>query len=231
MAGSRPTQASSSDQDGSQEAAGLPPRRSPVTGIVLAGGKSSRLGQDKALVRLDGATTLAEMAVRCLAPLVEEVIVVGDVERLAALPARVVPDLYPGAGTLGGIYTGLTAGGHEHAFVVACDMPFLSADLLGYMIALPRDYDVLLPRLARGRYEPLHAVYSRRCLAPIRDRLEIEQYRIIGFLGEVRVRYLDEPELRRLDPELRSFHNVNTPDDLLRAIEMFRSQSSRPAED
>jgi molybdopterin-guanine dinucleotide biosynthesis protein A len=201
-----------------------------VTGVILAGGKSSRLGQDKAHLRLDGTETLAETAVRRLASLVDEVIVVGDVERLGALPARVIPDLYPGAGTLGGIYAGLAAARRQHSLVVGCDMPFLSAALLGYMIAQPREYDVLLPRLADGMFEPLHALYSRNCLAPIRDRLESRQYRIVGFLGEVRVRYLDEPEMRRHDPELRSFLNVNTPDDLRRAVEIYRSGLARTAE-
>jgi len=202
--------------------AGQPAPGSPVTGIVLAGGRSARLGQDKALLRLDGGLTLVATTVERLRPLVDEVLVVtGDGARLGRLSARVVPDVYPDAGALGGIYSGLVAARHEHALTVACDMPFLSQDLLRHMLALPRDYDVLLPRLADGLLEPLHAVYSRACREPIRERLAAGRYRVVGFHDLVRVRHVEEPELRRFDPELRSFFNVNTPEELRRALEML----------
>jgi molybdopterin-guanine dinucleotide biosynthesis protein A len=94
-------------------------------------------------------------------------------------------------------------------------MPFLSTRLLAQLVALSRDYDVVAPRI-EGYPEPLHAVYSRACLAAIRPRVEAGRLKIVGFYEEVRVRYVDEPELRQIDPELRSFRNVNTPD-LVRA--------------
>ncbi len=194
-----------------------PDRR--VTGIVLAGGKSSRLGQDKALLRLTGGVTLVEATVERLRPLVDEVLVVAsDGGRLGQLPARVVADVFPDGGALGGIYSGLAAARHEYALVVACDMPFLNPDLLRYLLELPRDYDALLPRLAGGLLEPLHAAYARACCEPIRARLAAGRYRVVGFLDAVRVRYVEEPELRLLDPELRSFYNVNTPEELEKAL-------------
>jgi molybdopterin-guanine dinucleotide biosynthesis protein A len=177
----------------------------PTTGVVLAGGRSTRLGQDKALLRLAGGQTLVGTAVATLHPLVAEVVVVAsDGQRLGDLPARIVPDVYPDGGALGGIYSGLLAAQHDHALVVACDMPFLSPALLRHLLALPRDYDVLLPRLAGGLLEPLHAIYSRACLDTIERQLAAKRYRVVGFLDRVRVRYVDEPELRRFDPELRS---------------------------
>jgi molybdenum cofactor guanylyltransferase len=187
----------------------------PASGIVLAGGRSSRLGQDKALLPLpDGRSLIAHVVAR-LAPLVSEVVVVAtDGERLGPLPARLVPDAFPDGGALGGIYAGLAAAREEHAIVVACDMPLLSRPLLRYLLAPPRDFDVLLPRLADDQVEPLHAVYAKACLEPIRRQLAAGRRRIISFLGDVRVRYVEEAELRRLDPELRSFFNVNTPADL-----------------
>ncbi|HEX8959687.1 MAG TPA: molybdenum cofactor guanylyltransferase, partial [Solirubrobacterales bacterium] len=179
------------------------------------GGRSSRLGQDKALLHLpDGRSLIAHVVAR-LAPLVSEVVVVAtDGERLGPLPARIVPDVFPDGGALGGIYAGIAAAREEYALVVACDMPLLSLPLLRHLLALPRDFDVLLPRLADGQAEPLHAVYAKACLEPIRRQLESGRRRIISFLGDVRVRYVEEAELRRLDPELRSFFNVNTPADL-----------------
>lgn len=187
----------------------------PASGIVLAGGRSSRLGQDKALLPLPGGRSLIAHVVARLAPLVSEVVVVAtDGERLGPLPARLVPDVFPDGGALGGIYAGLAAAREEHSLVVACDMPLLNLPLLRHLLALPRDFDVLLPRLADGQVEPLHAVYSKACLEPIRRQLAAGRHRIISFLGDVRVRYVEEAELRRLDPELRSFFNVNTPADL-----------------
>jgi molybdenum cofactor guanylyltransferase len=200
-----------------------------VSGIILAGGKSRRLGVDKAMLRLDGGPTLIAETVARLLPLVDEIVIVADDgERFGRLPARIVPDLYPGAGSLGGIYTGLTAATHEHSLVVACDMPFLSGELMRHLLAEPRNYDVLLPRLESGFTEPLHAVYSRACLDPIRTRLEARRYRIIGFLDEVRVRYVDELQLRQLDPDLLSFVNINTPEELTDAVAMLHGAGATP---
>ena len=197
--------------------------REGTSGIILAGGKSSRLGVDKAMLQLDGGPTLIAATIARLLPLVDEIVVVADDgERFGTLPARVVPDLYAGAGSLGGIYSGIAAASHEQSLVVACDMPFLRPELLRHLLAEPRSYDVLLPRLEGGFTEPLHAVYSKACLEPIRRRLEVGRYRIIGFLDDVRVRYVEEAELRRFDPDLRSFVNINTPEELADAVAMMR---------
>ena len=102
-------------------------------------------------------------------------------------------------------------------------MPFLSRRLLSYFLSLSRDYDVLLPRRANGFLEPLHAIYSQSCREVFRRQLEAGRYSAIGYLDQVRVRYVDEPELRRVDPELNSFFNVNTEEDLLRALELGHS--------
>lgn len=200
-----------------------------VTGVVLAGGKSTRLGRDKALLRVDAGPTLIGLAVERLRELVAEVVVVADEhERLGQLAARMVPDVYPGRGVLGGIYSGLVAARHQHVLVVGCDMPFLSPRLLSYLLALPRDYDLLLPRHGAGLLEPLHAVYSRTCREVIQRQLLARRYSAIGYLDEVRVRYVEEAELRQVDPELRSFFNVNTAEDLRRALEMARESEPRP---
>src|SRR5579875_3832675 len=117
-----------------------------ATGAVMAGGKSSRLGRDKALLTIDGETLLAR-ALRCVASVTAEQLVIGPPERAAQAPGvRVVPDAYPGSGPLGGIYSALQAASHDSVLVVACDMPFLNGALLAYLLTLAPGYDVVLPK-------------------------------------------------------------------------------------
>jgi molybdopterin-guanine dinucleotide biosynthesis protein A len=185
------------------------------------------MGTDKAFIRLvpDGPA-LIERVVAAVGAVADEVLIVANDDRLAFLGLPIVPDAYPGAGSLGGIYSGVAAVRHEHCMVVACDMPFLAVPLLRAMAAEPRDYDVLAPHLivgenrqggGRGVYETLHAIYGRSALPAMRARLDTENYRIVGFFPQVRVRPLPEEWLRQHDPALRSFFNVNTPERLAEA--------------
>jgi molybdopterin-guanine dinucleotide biosynthesis protein A len=205
--------------DKAQPAATLP----PTSGIVVAGGLSRRLGQDKRRLKLWGldGPTLLERTVQLVAGLCSEVIVVlNDPETWPQLPARIVADVYPEGGALGGIYSGLAAAQAEHALVVAADMPLLSVPLLRWMLAEPRDYDVLVPRLGQGRarnrlgVESLHAIYSRACLLPIARQLDAGNPQVIGFYPEVRVRFVEPPTITQFDPAGHAFRNVNTPEDL-----------------
>jgi molybdopterin-guanine dinucleotide biosynthesis protein A len=185
-----------------------------VSAIVLSGGRSKRLGADKALLLLDGQPLLAR-TIETMATLSDDLIVVtNDPEshRPAARPARLVPDVTPGIGSLMGIYSGLRACRHPQAIVVACDMPFLSVVLLRYMISLAGDYDVVIPRQGRW-FEPLHAIYGRNCLPAIEQVLASGQRQIVAFFDDVRVRYVDEEELDVFDPHRLSFLNVNTSED------------------
>jgi len=191
-----------------------PPADPPASVLILAGGQSQRLGQDKSLLVLAGQPLLVRTVHR-LAALSDDLIVVTNqrqrYERFA-LPARLIPDERRGVGSLMGIYSGLQAAQHEHALAVACDMPFLNLPLLRYMLSLVDDYDVVIPRLD-GLLEPLHAVYSKACLPHIRSLLDQGQRQIIAFFDRVRVRYVERDELDRFDPLHRSFMNVNTPAD------------------
>ncbi|MFB0535814.1 MAG: molybdenum cofactor guanylyltransferase, partial [Anaerolineae bacterium] len=127
-----------------------------VSGIVLAGGQSSRLGMDKSFVNVNGQS-LIEQIVAKLVRLSDDVIIVANSpEKYHHLEVRVVGDIYPGKGALGGIYSGLRAAANTHSLVVACDMPFLDLNLLRYMILLARGHDVVIPRVG-GFPEPLHA--------------------------------------------------------------------------
>lgn len=186
-----------------------------TSGVVLAGGSSSRLGFDKALLLLDGHP-LIERVVQALDAVVDECIVVTNAPgRLEGVleGVRFVPDAWPTPAALVGIYSGLLAARYRTVVVVACDMPFLSVPLLEHLVAIAPGCDVVMPRHRKGT-EALHAVYSKRCIAPIRRLLERDEEVIVRFLPEVNVCYVDEPVLREFDPEGLSFVNINTPADL-----------------
>jgi len=184
-----------------------------VSGLVLAGGQSSRLGTDKSFINVNGQS-LIEHIVAKLTRLSDDVIIVtNSPDEYDHLEARLVGDIYPGKGALGGIYSGLRAAANAYSLVVACDMPFLDLNLLRYMIILAREHDVVIPRIG-GLPEPLHAIYSKHCLEPIDRLLARGGLKIVDFFSEVRVRYVEEGEVDIFDPQHLSFFNVNTLNDL-----------------
>lgn len=192
----------------------------PLTGVVLAGGKSRRLGRNKLVEPLEGAPLIARVIER-LRQVCGEIVVVGAEPGAAdALPipddARTAFDLYPDKGSLGGIYSGLAKATNRWSLVVAGDMPFLNASLIEYMASLADGYDAVVPRV-EGRPEPTHALYAKECLTPVHARLERDDLKIARFFEDVRVRFVGEPDVRGFDPDLLSFFNVNTQDDLDRA--------------
>lgn len=181
---------------------------------ILAGGRSRRLGRDKALMEL-GGEPLLQRTVRTLSVLSDDLIIVtGSGSRYLelGLTARIVPDEQPGAGSLMGIYSGLKAARYSRALAVGCDMPLLNIALLRYMATLTDGYDVVVPRL-ESYFEPLHAFYDKSCLPFMAQLLAKGKPQIIGLFLETRVRYVDREEVERFDPSLHSFLNVNTPQD------------------
>ena len=191
-----------------------------MTSIVLAGGKGRRL-RDK-LSKTIGGRTLLQRVIGSLSLLSEEVLVVIAQEQpKPAAAIEVVVDLYPGGGALGGIYSGLVRARSLYNLVVAGDMPFLNPFLLRYLIQLSPGFDVVIPRF-EGRLEPLHAIYSKNCLVPIQQRIEQGELKIGGFLEQVRVRYVEEAEIDKVDPKHLSFFNINTLADLRRARAMWK---------
>lgn len=190
-----------------------------MNSIVLAGGKGVRLGRDKKLEKI-GEYTLLQRVMDRLALICDEIVVViasGQSKPPLPTQARVVVDLYPGKGALGGIYTGLVASDSFHNLVVACDMPFLNPSLLRYLMQVSPGFDAIIPRDREGRVEPLHALYSKNCLAPMYQQIQQGDLKVNGFLRRVKVRYLEEAETDEFDPERLSFININTPADLRRA--------------
>jgi len=191
-----------------------------MTSIVLAGGKGKRL-EDK-LSKTIGGRTLLQRVIDSLSLLSEEILVViAQGQSQPAVAIKAVVDLYPGGGALGGIYTGLVTSRSLNSLVTAGDMPFLNPFLLRYLIQLSPGFDVVIPRF-EGRLEPLHAIYSKNCLVPIQQRIEQGELKVGSFLEQVRVRYVEEAEIDKLDPKHLSFFNINTPADLRRAREMWK---------
>jgi molybdenum cofactor guanylyltransferase len=196
-----------------------------VSCIVLAGGKSKRLGRNK-LVETIGNQSLLERVVSCLLLLKSEIIVVAAQD--SSLPQltnnsrlKLVTDIYPKRGSLGGLYTGLFNSKSFYNLVVACDMPFLNLALLRYMIEQAPGFDVVVPRI-KEVYEPLHAIYSKNCQNPLELLIEQDRFSILELYPMVKVKHLGNEEIDRFDPRHLSFFNINTEADLNAGKELAR---------
>jgi len=197
-----------------------------VTGVLLAGGKSKRMGEDKRFL-LIGGSTLIERSVEVMCALFQHVCVV--IAQEGSVPSVCVPvarDLIPNCGSLGGLYTGLRQSTAQHIFVAACDMPFLCSSLVEYMVALKEEADIVMA-LWKNRLQPTHAVYSRRCLPILEDMIRRHEVKIqhIAAHPSLRVRLITEAEVSRIDSDGRSFRNINTPSDLEAARSLYDSSS------
>ena len=201
------------------------PRLKGITGIILAGGKSRRYGMNKALVEINGVR-LIERVIRVMESIFEHLIIITNTPHdYAYLKLPMYEDLIKGLGPLGGILTGLDAISNDAGFVVACDMPFLNADLVRYMVDMRDDYYAVVPKIT-WKIEALHALYNKRCLPVIRELIESQEYQAIKFFDRIRVRYVEEDEIRASDPHLRSFFNVNSPRELLDAEQLVVGEIS-----
>ena len=187
-----------------------------VSAAIMAGGKSKRMGQDKAWIELDGEPLIRRVA-NVLAQVADEVIIVANDPKYATLGFRVVPDRFPDGGALGGIATGVSSATHDRVLVAACDMPFLSAEVWRVLLEHRYEADVVIPKIG-GEFETLHALYTKACVAPMERALAAGKLRVISFFDDVRVQAIEERELRVADPTLRSFTNVNTPEELATAL-------------
>ena len=191
-----------------------------VTGIILAGGKSSRLGRDKASEIVNGKPLLQWVTDRLEQVAAEIVVVKAAGQQLPPLdtrgPLTVTEDILPGHGPLAGIHSGLQSASHDLSIAVGCDMPLLCVPLLRELCRLAEGYDVVMPT-RKGRPQPLHAVYRRSCVEAIEKELRAGHLKVISFLDAVRVRYVGEEEWAPFDSEGLSFFNVNSDDDLQQA--------------
>ena len=170
------------------------------------------MGQDKAWIPFEGRPLIARV-IDVLREVADEVFIVANDERYAGLGLRVVPDRFPDGGALGGIATGVGSARHERVLVAACDMPFLRADLWRLLLDRAEGADAVVPKSA-GEYETLHALYTKACLPHMERALSSGRLRVISFFPDVRVVEVGEADLRAVDPGLRAFTNVNTPEEL-----------------
>jgi len=200
-----------------------------VTGVLLAGGKSRRMGRDKRFLPV-GEETLFARSLAALRSIFQRVlVVVAQDSPPIDTDAIVLRDLIPACGSLGGLYTGVKQAGTDWVFAVACDMPFLDPATVRHFANLKGEADVVMAKLEQG-LQPMHALYHRNCL-PVMERLigakELKIQRLAGDPA-LRVRLVLPQELRLVDPLLRSFYNVNTPDDL-EAARMLHEQRGKPS--
>lgn len=213
------------------------------SGIILAGGKSRRMGREKGLIEFDGRPLIAHV-INAIEPLCSEIIIVANEESsYHQFGHTVLPDVFPGKGSLGGVFSGLQAAREPFALALACDMPFLNRGLLGYLLSCLPGFDLVIPR-ARGlssntphsgprRFNqtawayakesdlhPMHAVYAKTCLPALRKQIQKGDLRLISILENVRTRVVMPEEIDRYDPRHLSFFNMNTPEDLTAALRL-----------
>jgi molybdopterin-guanine dinucleotide biosynthesis protein A len=187
--------------------------------VIQAGGESRRMGQNKALMLFHGQPLIERVVFRLKSTADELLITTNHPDLFQFLDLPLFPDIFPGKGALGGLFTALSAANNSVVAVVACDMPFINPELLTAErdLLLQGNWDVVIPRSDEG-LEPLHAVYRRdSCLAAIRQALEIDQLRLVAWFGDVKVHELDLAEISVLDPGLLSFKNINTPEEFKQA--------------
>jgi molybdopterin-guanine dinucleotide biosynthesis protein A len=186
-----------------------------VTGLILAGGRSRRMGRPKATICIDGVT-LIERVAKVLGEFCDPVLVVGDDPILPeGLGLKVVEDAAPGGTVVRGLLGGLRASPHDLAAAVGCDMPYLKSSLLKRQVEHAIDYDVVLLASARG-LEPLHGVYRRSVIPALESLATDPTAGLRDLWSRVRGLVLEEGEVRDLDPDAKSTVNLNTPEDLLR---------------
>ena len=192
------------------------PEQLPLSGAILVGGRSTRMGQDKALMVVEDDLPVVSNLVATLATRCDEILLVGgDPARFEGLdlPACWVPDAQLDAGPLGGILGALEAARHDACLVVACDMPFVTVAVVCALADEPRDYTALAFPSLKG-LEPLLAIYRRACLEPLRTALAGGNLQVGHFLNRVQARALPRDLATRIDPQRRVATNVNTPEDL-----------------
>ncbi len=188
----------------------------PITVAILAGGKSVRMGRDKAFVPFNGRF-LIQTIIDTLTGVGDELLIISNTPaEYVRFGLPLFSDRYVDHGSLGGLHTAVYYASHPHTLVVACDMPYLNRDLLRYLLDLRHEADIIVPRWTKFP-EPMHAVYSKRCLPAIERKLDANRLKIIRFYEEMNVRYVDRAEIEKMGGNGRSFANINTPQELLAA--------------
>jgi len=201
------------------------PPTGDATAVVLAGGKSSRMGKPKSLLLFDGEPLIVHIVRALKRMFTETVIVAAPEQELPDLPATLVRDEVPHQGPVGGIYYGLKAASGKFSFVTSCDVPFLNPALIAHLTSQISNHDVVVPHW-ENRFQPLHAAYRTSVLPLLKEQLDRGELRPVYLFDKVRTCKVGEDEIRRFDPEGLSFLNMNTPEDYQRALQRWGELNS-----
>jgi len=202
----------------------------PLTAIILAGGKSTRVGLNRSKDQIKFAgRPLIDWVISKLTSLdnlkEENIIIVGPKEKYPHFK-RVVQDIFPQKGPLGGIFSGLKASNSQYNLVVACDMPFLEVKLLQYMREEIDSNDIIIPRYNRGYIEPLCAIYSKKCLEVMEKNIQSGILSVRKIFPYLKIKYIEEEEVKKYDPKFYSFFNVNFKHDFRKAEELIKKKEA-----
>ncbi|MFH1853915.1 MAG: molybdenum cofactor guanylyltransferase [Candidatus Omnitrophota bacterium] len=185
---------------------------SSVTGVILSGGKSTRMKTDKAFLKFGSRTMIEELISRLEKKFSKLIIIANDKERYAGIGIEVLEDIIPDKGPLGGIYTALVKSDSLYNFIFSCDAPFVNFDLIDYMITRVNNFDIVVPKW-QARLEPLHAIYSKNCVETIEKQLKNGELKITNLFSKLSVNVIGQKELERFDLGDSPFMNINTPED------------------
>jgi len=192
-----------------------------ATAVILAGGKSSRMGRPKALLLFDSEPLIVHIVRALTRMFAETIVVAAPGQELPHLRATLVRDEVPHQGPVGGIYYGLRAAKGHFCFVTSCDVAFLNLPLISYLLSQISDCDVVVPYW-QERFQPLHAVYRQSVLPLLKEQLDRGELRPIFLYEKVRTRKIDEDEIRHFDPDGLSFLNMNTLEDYESALRRWQ---------
>ena len=194
-----------------------------ITGVILAGGKSSRFGINKAFSEINGSRLIDIVAGLLTSIFTRTVLITNSPEEYSYLGLPIRKDLIRGLGPIGGILTGLEDISDEAGFFIACDMPFVSEDLIRYIVSVRGEFDAVVPKID-WKIEPLHALYRKSCLPVIRELIASGVYQTIKAFDRLNIRYLNEAEIKANDPQMRSFFNVNRPEELVDTLNRIEKE-------
>jgi molybdopterin-guanine dinucleotide biosynthesis protein A len=195
-------------------------KKQQVSCIILAGGKNARMGREKAYLRI-GERTIIEEQRDALGRIFDEIIIVANTQDyFKNIDAKVVTDIIPDSGPLGGLYSGLAVSSNIHSFLIACDMPFINLELIDYMLKQIGENDIVIPLSSKG-VETLFAIYSLNCLETIRRQIEFRKLKLLDILNYFKVRHISQEEVEKFDPNEFSFFNVNRPKDYEKALKIW----------
>ena len=198
---------------------------SGCTGVILAGGQNKRFdGQNKAFISIGGRRIIDRLLAVYSRLFDQTILVTNQPTAYMDVDALIVSDHYPARSSLNGLHAGLFAADQEYAFFTACDTPFVKAPLIRLLLdSIGKKDDIVIPATAAG-YEPMFAIYRKSCLPAMVWQLEHDLLKIQGLFRKLRVKTVAEAELRSVDPELVSFFNINTPEDLVQAQAMYEKE-------